>query len=119
MLVLVFAVAQGVPWAGVTAVLAMALGTALTTTALACLAVFAKRTALRARRRERAGVGSWPSVVSNWWRRPSCWCWVSRCSRASRPASAAEGPRHPGRGVPRCAPRHGERRRCTPTSRRS
>jgi len=46
-LVLVFAVSQGVPGAGVLAVLAMALGTALTTTALACLAVFAKRTALR------------------------------------------------------------------------
>jgi len=46
-LVLVFAVSQGVPGAGVLAVLAMALGTALTTTALACLAVFAKRAALR------------------------------------------------------------------------
>ena len=46
-LVLVFAVSQGVPGAGVLAVLAMALGTALTTTALAGLAVFAKRTALR------------------------------------------------------------------------
>ncbi|CAA2159448.1 hypothetical protein MBRA_04657 [Methylobacterium brachiatum] len=33
--------------AGILAVLAMALGTALTTTALACLAVFAKRAALR------------------------------------------------------------------------
>ncbi|MCJ2018403.1 nickel/cobalt transporter [Methylobacterium sp. E-065] len=46
-LVLVFAVSQGVPGAGVLAVLAMALGTALTTTALAGLAVFAKRAALR------------------------------------------------------------------------
>ncbi|MGU3666658.1 nickel/cobalt transporter [Methylobacterium sp. A49B] len=46
-LVLIFAVSQGVPWAGVLAVLAMALGTALTTSALACLAVFAKRAALR------------------------------------------------------------------------
>jgi nickel/cobalt exporter len=46
-LVLVFAMSQGVPGAGVLAVLAMALGTALTTTALACLAVFAKRAALR------------------------------------------------------------------------
>ncbi|MDP4025964.1 nickel transporter [Methylobacterium sp. NEAU 140] len=46
-LVLVFALAQGVLGAGVLAVLAMALGTALTTTALACLAVFAKRAALR------------------------------------------------------------------------
>ena len=46
-LVLIFAVSQGVPGAGILAVLAMALGTALTTSALACLAVFAKRTALR------------------------------------------------------------------------
>jgi nickel/cobalt exporter len=45
-LVLVFALAQGVAWAGVLAVLAMAVGTALTTTALAALAVFAKRAAL-------------------------------------------------------------------------
>ena len=56
-LVLVFAVSQGVAGAGVLAVLAMAMGTALTTTALACLAVFAKRTALRlAGGRGRAGV---------------------------------------------------------------
>ncbi len=56
-LVLVFAVSQGVPGAGVLAVLAMALGTALTTTALAGLAVFAKRAALRlAGGRGRAGV---------------------------------------------------------------
>ena len=46
-LLLVFALSQGVLWAGMLAVLAMALGTALTTTALACLAVFAKRLALR------------------------------------------------------------------------
>ncbi len=45
-LVLVFAMAQGVPLAGILAVLAMAAGTALTTTALAALAVFAKRAAL-------------------------------------------------------------------------
>lgn len=56
-LVLVFAVSQGVPGAGVLAVLAMALGTALTTTALAGLAVFAKRAALRlAGGRGRAGL---------------------------------------------------------------
>jgi nickel/cobalt transporter (NicO) family protein len=56
-LVLVFAVSQGVPGAGVWAVLAMALGTALTTTALAGLAVFAKRAALRlAGGRGRAGL---------------------------------------------------------------
>lgn len=45
-LVLVFALSQGVLWAGVLAVLAMAVGTAITTTALAALAVFAKRMAL-------------------------------------------------------------------------
>ena len=45
-LVLVFALAQGVAWAGILAVLAMAAGTAITTTALAALAVFAKRAAL-------------------------------------------------------------------------
>ncbi|GJD33932.1 nickel/cobalt exporter [Methylobacterium aerolatum] len=45
-LVLVFALSQGVAPAGILAVLAMAAGTALTTTALAALAVFAKRIAL-------------------------------------------------------------------------
>ncbi len=56
-LVLVFAVSQGAPGAGMLAVLAMALGTALTTTMLACLAVFAKRAALRiAGGRGRTGV---------------------------------------------------------------
>jgi nickel/cobalt exporter len=45
-LVLVFALFQGVAWAGLLAVLAMAAGTAITTTALAALAVFAKRAAL-------------------------------------------------------------------------
>ncbi|MGY2052328.1 nickel/cobalt transporter [Methylobacterium sp. JK268] len=46
-LVLVFALSQGVFLAGVLATLAMALGTALTTSVLAALAVFAKRLALR------------------------------------------------------------------------
>ena len=46
-LILVFALSQGMLAAGMLAVLAMALGTALTTTALASLAVFAKRAALR------------------------------------------------------------------------
>jgi nickel/cobalt transporter (NicO) family protein len=56
-LVLIFAVSQGVPGAGVLAVLAMALGTAVTTMALAGLAVFAKRVALRlAGNRGRAGL---------------------------------------------------------------
>ncbi len=46
-LLLVFALSQGMLGAGVLAVLAMALGTALTTSALASLAVFAKGAALR------------------------------------------------------------------------
>ncbi len=47
LIVLVFALSQGLFAAGVAATLAMALGTALTTGALAALAVFAKALALR------------------------------------------------------------------------
>lgn len=47
LIVLVFAALQGVFWAGVAAALAMALGTALTTGALAAVAVFFKFAALR------------------------------------------------------------------------
>ena len=46
-LVLVFALSQGIFWAGVTATLAMSLGTAITTGALAALAVLANSLALR------------------------------------------------------------------------
>jgi ABC-type nickel/cobalt efflux system permease component RcnA len=46
-LVLVFALAQGLFAAGIAAVAAMAFGVALTTGALACAAVFAKRVAMR------------------------------------------------------------------------
>ena len=46
-LVLVFALAQGIFWAGVGATVAMSLGTAITTGALAAMAVFAKSLALR------------------------------------------------------------------------
>ena len=46
-LILVFSVSQSMLWAGITATFAMALGTALTTGALASLAVFAKALALR------------------------------------------------------------------------
>lgn len=46
-LVLVFSLAQGILYAGVLATFAMALGTALTTGALASLAVFAKQIALK------------------------------------------------------------------------
>lgn len=46
-LVLVFALSQGIFWAGVTATLAMSLGTAITTGALATMAVLAKNLAVR------------------------------------------------------------------------
>jgi nickel/cobalt transporter (NicO) family protein len=55
-LVLVFALAQGILVAGIAATLAMALGTALTTSALAALAVFAKAAALRFARGEASRV---------------------------------------------------------------
>lgn len=47
LIVLVFAFAQGLPWAGVLAVLAMAVGTGSTVSALASLAVSARTLALR------------------------------------------------------------------------
>lgn len=47
LIILVFAASQGLLWAGVAATFAMALGTALTTGALAALAVFFKFAALR------------------------------------------------------------------------
>jgi nickel/cobalt transporter (NicO) family protein len=47
LIILVFAASQGLLWAGVVATFAMALGTALTTGALAALAVFFKFLALR------------------------------------------------------------------------
>jgi len=46
-LVLVFALAQGIYWAGIVATLAMSLGTAITTSALAAVAVLAKSTAVK------------------------------------------------------------------------
>ena len=55
-LVLVFALSQRLFWEGVASVVAMSLGTALTTGSIATLAVFAKRLALRlAGRRNRGG----------------------------------------------------------------
>jgi nickel/cobalt transporter (NicO) family protein len=56
-LVLVFALAQGLFLAGIGAALAMALGTAVTTGALAALAVFAKDLALRFARQESSLAG--------------------------------------------------------------
>src|SRR4029079_754165 len=46
-IVLVFSLAQGVFWTGVAATFAMALGTAVTVSAMASLAVFAKSAAVR------------------------------------------------------------------------
>ena len=46
-LILVLALSQHMLWAGIAATLAMALGTAMTTSAMAALAVYAKRLALR------------------------------------------------------------------------
>jgi nickel/cobalt transporter (NicO) family protein len=57
-LVLVFALAQGIFWAGVVATFAMALGTAMTTGALATTAVLAKGWAMRVSK-----VGSWRAEV--------------------------------------------------------
>ncbi len=58
-LVLVFALSQGVFAAGVAATFAMALGTAVTTGALAFVAVFAKSTAMRLA----AGEDSWAALM--------------------------------------------------------
>lgn len=58
MLVLVFSLAQGMFWAGTTATFAMSLGTAITTGALATIAVLAKGWALRL-----TGIGSWRAEI--------------------------------------------------------
>jgi len=57
-LVLVFALAQGIFWVGTAATFAMALGTAVTTGALASMAVLAKGWALRV-----SGIGSWRAEI--------------------------------------------------------
>lgn len=59
-LILVFGLSQGLFAAGIAAVLAMSIGTALTTGAIAALAVFAKRTALRIA----GGAGGFGEVVA-------------------------------------------------------
>ena len=46
-LILVFTLAQGIFWAGIAAVAAMSLGTAITTGGIAALAVYAKGLAVR------------------------------------------------------------------------
>jgi ABC-type nickel/cobalt efflux system permease component RcnA len=66
-ILLVFALSQGLFWAGIAATLAMALGTAITTGALAALAVLAKNVALRvAGGRGEAGVRAvaWLEVLA-------------------------------------------------------
>jgi nickel/cobalt exporter len=57
-LVLVFSLAQGIFWAGVAATFAMSLGTAITTGALASMAVLAKSWAVRF-----SGTGSWRAEI--------------------------------------------------------
>ncbi|MGO9006260.1 MAG: nickel/cobalt transporter [Beijerinckiaceae bacterium] len=57
-LVLVFSLAQGIFWAGTAATFAMALGTAVTTGALASMAVLAKSWAVRL-----SGAGSWRAEI--------------------------------------------------------
>ena len=52
-LVLIFALTQGMFWAGVAATFAMALGTAITVAALATLALGSRELALEARRQDR------------------------------------------------------------------
>lgn len=60
-LVLLFAISQGLMWAGVMATFAMALGTAITVSALAALAVGSRELATRLA----GGVDSgWPAVVA-------------------------------------------------------
>lgn len=56
-IVLVFALTQGLFWAGVAATFAMALGTAITVTAIAALAVWAKQVAVRLAGRSSASGG--------------------------------------------------------------
>jgi nickel/cobalt exporter len=57
-LVLVFSLAQGIFWAGAAATFAMSLGTAITTGALASMAVLAKSWAVRF-----SGTGSWRAEI--------------------------------------------------------
>ena len=79
-LVLVFAIGQGLWWAGVFSTFAMALGTAITVSALATMAVgsreLAKRLAGSGGSSKWATACSWPQ---GWAGPASCWCSV-RCS---------------------------------------
>ena len=91
-LVLVFALAQGIFSAGIFAVLAMSLGTAITTAALASTAVFAKNTAVKyatpgSRRSLMAGRFSSSPPPARCWAWGSLCCWLS--SRAARAPARA------------------------------
>ena len=106
-LVLVFALAQGLFAAGVAATFAMALGTAVATGALAWIAVFAKSTAMRLA----AGENSRLALVakgSNSSPRSQCWFLGLRyCSaRAARPEKAGRRRRKPTKKPPRRAAFH-------------
>ncbi|MFC5085801.1 hypothetical protein [Microvirga arabica] len=75
LIALVFALSQGLFAAGVAATFAMALGTALTTSAIAALAVFFKAMALKL---AAAAAHRAPSPSPDWSFSPppSCWCWA-------------------------------------------
>ncbi|WP_346772642.1 nickel/cobalt transporter [Methylosinus trichosporium] len=81
LLVLAFALSQGVFLAGAGAIVLMSAGTAITTGALAATAVFAKDAAARLTQKARGGRRRF-FAARNWPRR--CWCWRSawRCSWA-------------------------------------
>ena len=77
-LVLVFALAQGLFWAGVVATFVMGLGTAITVAAIATLAVGAQRLAERFAGDRAAATACWRCAASR--SAPRCWCWRSaRC----------------------------------------
>ena len=90
-LVLVFALAQGLFAAGVAATFAMALGTAVTTGALAWMAVFAKSAAMRLAAGENSRL--------RWWRGASNSPPPSRCWRSASRCWSARGAPAPDRAV--------------------
>ena len=81
--VLVFALSQGLFAAGIAATFAMALGTALTTGAIAVAGRFRKGVRAQDRRWTRSRRARSPSPASSFWRRPSCSCWARACCSES------------------------------------